>query len=160
MHNLEPHYNWRHFYAAENDSVSPFYGREYSEFTYSDRVYNHLIHPQWDYIESPTLFLKILYCNYDQAFAATLRASSFRLLLALSCQLGLTIEHVDVKNAYTQAEMDHDVWVEPPKGFETYSDSELKKPPGARRPNLLKLRKALYGTKNAGRLWSQKLRIL
>lgn len=69
MHNLEPHYNWRHFYAAENDSISPFYGREYSEFTYSDRVYNHLIHPQWDYIESPTLFLKILYCNYDQAFA-------------------------------------------------------------------------------------------
>ena len=69
MHHLEPHYSWRHIYSAEEDAISPFYGREYSEFTFSDRVYDHFIHPQWDSIGSPTLFIKILYCNYDQEFA-------------------------------------------------------------------------------------------
>ena len=69
MHDIEPHYNWRHIYTAENDVISPFYGREYSEFDFSDRVYNRLIHPQWDNIGSPTLFIKLLYCNYDEEFA-------------------------------------------------------------------------------------------
>lgn len=69
MHTLEPHYNWRHIYTAEEDSASPFYGREYSEFAFSDKVYDHFIHPQWDNIGSPTLFIKLLYCNYEQKFA-------------------------------------------------------------------------------------------
>ncbi|MAS52562.1 MAG: hypothetical protein CMD20_05085 [Flavobacteriales bacterium] len=69
MHDIEPHYSWRHIYTAENDPISPFYGREYSEFAFLDRVYNHLIHPQWDNIGSPTLFMKLLYCNYNEEFA-------------------------------------------------------------------------------------------
>ena len=69
MHDIEPYYSWRHIYTAEGDSASPFYGREYSEFTFSERVYDHFIHPQWDNIGSPTLFLKLLYCNYDEQFA-------------------------------------------------------------------------------------------
>lgn len=66
MHDIEPHYNWRHIYTAEEDTSSPFYGKTYSEFTFSDRVYNYLIHPQWDNIGSPTLFIKILYTNYEE----------------------------------------------------------------------------------------------
>lgn len=66
MHDIEPHYNWRHLYTAEEDENSPFYGREYSEFTFSDRVYDYLLHPQWDDIGSPTLFIKILYIDYEE----------------------------------------------------------------------------------------------
>lgn len=69
MHILEPHYNWRHLYIAEEDTASPFFEREYSEFEFSDRVYDHFIHPQWDNIGSSTLFIKLIYCNYDQQFA-------------------------------------------------------------------------------------------
>ena len=69
MHILEPHYNWRHLYTAEEDAASPFFKRIYSEFEFSERVYDHLIHPQWDNIGSTTLFIKIIYCNYDQNFA-------------------------------------------------------------------------------------------
>ena len=69
MHILEPHYNWRHLYTAEEDSSSPFYKRTYSEFEYSEKVYDHFIHPQWDNIGSATLFIKLIYCNYDQKFA-------------------------------------------------------------------------------------------
>lgn len=69
MQDLEPYYNWRHFYIASEDERSPFYGREYSEFEYTNAIYNYLIHPQWDDIDSPTLYIKILVVDYDQHFA-------------------------------------------------------------------------------------------
>jgi hypothetical protein len=69
MHTLEPYYNWRGFYIASEDPNSPFYEREYSEFEYTDKIYNHYIHPQWDQFGSSTLFLKILYAQYDEGFA-------------------------------------------------------------------------------------------
>jgi hypothetical protein len=69
MHNLEPFYNWRDYYIAEEDPKSPFFGRAYSEFTYSDRIYNHYIHPQWDDINSPTLYIKLIFADYLHGFA-------------------------------------------------------------------------------------------
>ena len=68
MHEIEPFYNWRHLYAAEEDKRSPFYGRTYSEFEYTQAIYNYLIHPQWDEFGSRTLYMKILYTDYDQHF--------------------------------------------------------------------------------------------
>ena len=69
MHNLEPFYNWRDYYIAEEDPKSPFFGRAYSEFTYSDKIYNHYIHPQWDDINSPTLYIKLIFADYLHGFA-------------------------------------------------------------------------------------------
>lgn len=68
MHYIEPFYNWRSYYIASDDSASPFYGRNYSEFEFTDKIYNFLIHPQWDNIGSPTLFLKILFVDYEEQF--------------------------------------------------------------------------------------------
>ena len=69
MHAIEPFYKWRDYYIASDDQLSPFYGRIYSEFEFTDAIYDHLIHPQWDNIESPTLFIKILMADYDEGFA-------------------------------------------------------------------------------------------
>lgn len=69
MQELEPYYNWRHLYTAEEDERSPFYGRTYSEFEYSQTVYNYYIHPQWDEFGSRTLYLKVLFADYDFNFA-------------------------------------------------------------------------------------------
>ena len=69
MHFIEPYFNWRHLYIASEDSLSPFYDREYSEFEFTDRIYNFLIHPQWDNIGSRTLFTKILFVDYEEGFA-------------------------------------------------------------------------------------------
>jgi len=60
---------WRHLYVAEEDRRSPFYGRIYSEFEFSLTVYNYYIHPQWDEFGSRTLYLKILFTDYDQNFS-------------------------------------------------------------------------------------------
>jgi hypothetical protein len=68
MHNIEPYYNWIHLYSANKDERTPFYAREYSEFHFTDKIYNHLIHPQWDNFGSPTLFLKILYTDYHEHY--------------------------------------------------------------------------------------------
>lgn len=69
MHAIEPHFRWRDYYIAANDPRSPFYGRIYSEFEFTHAIYDHVIHPQWDEFESPTLYLKILMVDYDQGFA-------------------------------------------------------------------------------------------
>jgi len=68
MHEIEPFYNWRHLYTAETDPRSPFFGRTYSEFEFSQTVYNYYIHPQWDEFGSRTLYMKILYADYEQQF--------------------------------------------------------------------------------------------
>ncbi|MEI7627105.1 MAG: hypothetical protein WCJ80_02640 [Bacteroidota bacterium] len=69
MHDIEPFFNWRHIYVAEEDPKSPFFGRTYSEFEFSQTVYNYYIHPQWDDFGSRTLYLKIIYVDYELNFA-------------------------------------------------------------------------------------------
>jgi hypothetical protein len=69
MHDLEPYYNWRDYYTSEEDVRSPFYGKIYSEFEFEDHIYNFYIHPQWDNIGSPTLFVKIIYADYHEGVA-------------------------------------------------------------------------------------------
>ena len=69
MHDIEPFYNWRHIYTSEDDRLSPFYGRQYSEFEFSQTVYNYYIHPQWDDFGSRTLYLKVLMADYEEKYA-------------------------------------------------------------------------------------------
>jgi hypothetical protein len=65
MHTIEPFFNWRHLYIAEEDKLSPFFKRKHSEFEFSTTVYNYYIHPQWDDFGSNTLYLKILFVDYE-----------------------------------------------------------------------------------------------
>ena len=69
MHTIEPFYNWRHRYTAEEDERSPFFGREHSEFEFEHAVYDHVIHPQWDSIGSETLYMKVIFADYDEGYA-------------------------------------------------------------------------------------------
>ena len=69
MHEIEPYYNWRNYYVASEDPQSPFYDRQYSEMYYTESIYDHYIHPQWDSIGSPTLFLKVIFADYHDGFA-------------------------------------------------------------------------------------------
>jgi hypothetical protein len=69
MHTLEPYFNWRNLYIASEDPQSPFFEYQNSEMYFTDQIYNFLIHPQWDSMESETLFLKVLYADYEEGFA-------------------------------------------------------------------------------------------
>lgn len=68
MHHIEPHYLWRHLYVASEDLRSPFYGYQNSEVYFTDKIYDHIIHPQWDNFGAETLFIKQLYADYEQGF--------------------------------------------------------------------------------------------
>ncbi len=68
MHNIEPFYNWQHIYNSENDERSPFFDVEHSEFEFKNAVYNYLIHPQWDQFSSNTLYLKIIFAEYEKGY--------------------------------------------------------------------------------------------
>ncbi len=69
MHDIEPWWGWREHYSAENDKHSPFFRRNYDEFTFTNKIYNYFIHPQWDSFGSETLYAKILYVDYHKKFA-------------------------------------------------------------------------------------------
>ncbi len=68
MQDIEPYYRWRDLYISEEDTNSPFFGQTYSEFEFSTTIYNYYIHPQWDDMGSRTLFLKIIFADYQQQF--------------------------------------------------------------------------------------------
>lgn len=69
MHDIEPHFRWRDKYQGEKDQQNPFFGRSYNEFGYENKVYNYLLHPQWDAFGSETLYLKIIFADYQSAYA-------------------------------------------------------------------------------------------
>ena len=92
--------------------------------------------------------------DYESTFFATLRATSFRTLLVIAAGKKMRLIQFDFSNAFVQAKMDDaDVFFDPPKGFETYETVNGKK-----YPLLLYLKRALYGTKQASRLWQDTLR--
>lgn len=69
MHEIEPYYNWRDYYVASDDKLSPFYRRKYSELHFTHKIYNYYIHPQWDFFGSSTLYCKVLFADYEKQFA-------------------------------------------------------------------------------------------
>ncbi|MFT4523290.1 MAG: hypothetical protein ACI8ZN_002243 [Bacteroidia bacterium] len=69
MHQIEPHYTWRHLYKSSKDPNSPFYGVQHSTFHFTHKIYNYVVHPQWDYFGSDTLLLKVLFVDYDEKYA-------------------------------------------------------------------------------------------
>jgi hypothetical protein len=68
MHEIEPFYNWEAYYSAADDERSPFYGRQYNMTMYSHDIYGYYIHPLWDFIGSETLYIKILFTDYNRKF--------------------------------------------------------------------------------------------
>jgi hypothetical protein len=68
MHDIEPFYNWLRYYDSSQDSRSPFFGKEYNYDLYQDTIYGFFIDPGWDTFGSETLYLKILFAEYDEGY--------------------------------------------------------------------------------------------
>src|SRR6185437_10981230 len=85
--------------------------------------------------------------DFDDAFAPVARMESVRLLLALAAQEGWRVHHMDVKLAFLNGDLKEEVYVHKPPGFAI---------PG-KEGKVLRLRKALYGLRQAPRAWNAKL---
>lgn len=81
--------------------------------------------------------------DYDETFAPVTRYSSIRSMLALSAQMGWKIHQMDVKTAFLNGQIEEEVYIEQPEGFETF-DRELY---------VCRLKRALYILKQAPRAW-------
>ncbi|MBK8955864.1 MAG: hypothetical protein IPM34_09930 [Saprospiraceae bacterium] len=68
MHDIEPFYHWKEVYDSADDPNSPFYGKSYDTLRYTNKIYNYYIHPYWDEIGSETLFVKLLYTDYEEGY--------------------------------------------------------------------------------------------
>jgi hypothetical protein len=82
--------------------------------------------------------------DYQQIFAAVVRADTFRTLLAIATLLDWDISNIDIDSAFLYGEIDSEVYIELPEGF-----SEQRK--------CGKLLKSIYGLKQAPRIWAQTL---
>ena len=91
--------------------------------------------------------------DYFETYAPVIKLATLRVLLALGARADSTIHQADVKNAYLHADIEEDVYMELPPH---YTDFRQLSQHGKRL--VCKLRKGLYGTKQAGRGWYQKLR--
>jgi hypothetical protein len=79
--------------------------------------------------------------NYDETFASVVKPISYKALFAIRAALDLEIEQMDVKTAFLYGNIDHEIYVEQPHHM---ADGTSK---------VCKLRKALYGLKEAPRIW-------
>ena len=87
-----------------------------------------------------------LQATTHDTYASTLALKVFRLMCAIVAHFDLEMEQMDAVNAYLNAELPRPIHLQSPPGIET--------PEGSR----LLLLRALYGLKESGFLWQQKLR--
>ena len=85
--------------------------------------------------------------DFEEVFAPVARMESVRLLLALAAAKDWQVHHLDVKSAFLNGDLAEVVFVKQPPGF-VQAGQEQK---------VLRLRKALYGLRQAPRAWNAKL---
>lgn len=69
MHHIEPYSGWLAYYDSSFDNRSPFHGKEYNMDVYSEAIYGYYIDPAWDNFGSETLYLKVLFADYELQYA-------------------------------------------------------------------------------------------
>ncbi|KAL6550635.1 hypothetical protein OROMI_021123 [Orobanche minor] len=82
--------------------------------------------------------------DYDEVFAPVARIDTVRVILALAWTNGWGVHHLDIKSAFLNGNLDEEVFITQPEGFEKKGEEN----------KVYKLSKALYGLKQAPRAWN------
>lgn len=84
--------------------------------------------------------------DFDEIFSPVVKMSSIRVILGLVASLDLELEQMDVKTAFLHGDLDEEIYMVQPEGFEKTRKEHL----------VCKLKKSLYGLKQAPRQWYKK----
>jgi hypothetical protein len=87
--------------------------------------------------------------DYEETYSPVMKMVTLRLLIAIAALKKLHIKYADFESAYLQSEMNEEIFMKQPEGFE-----ELDKD-GNQLVCLLK--KSLYGLKQSGRNWNLRI---
>lgn len=82
--------------------------------------------------------------DYEETFSPVARYTSIRLILSLAAINKMKLKQFDVKTAFLYGELKENVYMKQPVGYEDGSE------------RVCKLKKSLYGLKQASRCWNQK----
>ena len=82
-----------------------------------------------------------------RVLALVARLEFVRLLLAMAAHAGYEVHHLDIQSAFLNGELQEEVYVVKPLGFECVSEDE----------KVLRLSKAFYGLRQAPHAWNIKL---
>jgi len=85
--------------------------------------------------------------DFQRIFSTVIKTTTLRLVLAIACSCDYNLTQIDICQAYLQAELSADLYMMVPQGIPKF-DKEGN-------PLVCKLRKSLYGLKQAGREWHQ-----
>jgi hypothetical protein len=85
--------------------------------------------------------------DYTEVFAPVARWDTIRMVLVITPQRKWKVYQLDVKNAFLHGELNEDVYVEQPLGYEKKREEH----------KVLKLKKALYGLKQTPRAWFSRI---
>ena len=85
--------------------------------------------------------------DYNETFAPVAKFCSIRALLALAARDDMEIHQMDVKTAFLNGDLDVDIYMQQPQGYVVDGKEDY----------VCKLHKSLYGLKQAGRAWYQKI---
>ena len=85
--------------------------------------------------------------DYNEVFAPVSKHTSLRTLLSIVAEQNLEVEHLDVKTAFLNGELEEDIYMTQPQGYEEGG-------PGL----VCHLRKTLYGLRQAPRAWHARLK--
>lgn len=83
--------------------------------------------------------------DYHETFSAVAQMKSFRTILALSQLLDWRMTQIDISNAFLHGKLEEEIYMQHPPGYSG--------PPGT----CLRLKKGLYGLKQASRIYNEKL---
>ncbi len=88
--------------------------------------------------------------DYKETFAPVVNFTALRVFLVFAAHHNLELHQVDVKGAFLNGVMDREVYMTQPIGYE---DEDITRDPEL----VCRLRKGLYGTKQAANLWNHEL---
>jgi hypothetical protein len=92
-------------------------------------------------------FLQRYGVDYDETYAPVARYPSIRALLALAAHHDWHLHQMDVKSAYLNGDLEEEIYMAQPDGYDSAGTSQL----------VCKLKKSLYGLKQAARTWHLKM---